>query len=57
MIELEPCLFEKIYMLILRFKSNRANTASENVQIKELSLCHKLCFSKPYIFGFQCRRP
>ena len=24
---------------------------------KELSLCHKLCFSKPYIFGFQCLRP
>ena len=24
---------------------------------KKLSLCHKLCFSKPYIFGFQCRRP
>ena len=26
-------------------------------EIKELSLCHKLCFSKSYIFGFQCRRP
>jgi len=25
--------------------------------VKELSLCHKLCFSKSYIFGFQCRRP
>ena len=24
--------------------------------VKELTLCHKLCFSKPYIFGFQCRR-
>ena len=24
---------------------------------KELSLSQKLCFSKPYIFGFQCRRP
>ena len=24
--------------------------------IKELSLCHKFCFSKSYIFGFQCRR-
>ena len=24
---------------------------------KELSLCHKLCFSKSYIFGFQCRKP
>ena len=24
---------------------------------KEFSLCHKLCFSKPNIFGFQCRRP
>ena len=23
----------------------------------ELSLCHKLCFSKLYIFGFQCRKP
>ena len=23
----------------------------------ELSLRHKLCFSKSYIFGFQCRRP
>ena len=22
---------------------------------KELSLCQKLCFSTPYIFGFQCR--
>ena len=23
---------------------------------KELSLCHKLCFSNPYIFETQCRR-
>ena len=25
--------------------------------LKEFSLCHKLCFSKAYILGFQCRRP
>ena len=24
---------------------------------KELSLCHKLWFSNPYIFTTQCRRP
>ena len=24
---------------------------------KELSFCHKLWFSYPYIFAFQCRRP
>jgi len=24
---------------------------------KELSLCNKVWFSNPYIFGFQCRRP
>ena len=34
-------------------------TAFQNVSglAKELSLCHKLCFSKSYIFIFQCRRP
>ena len=26
-------------------------------QAKELSFCHKLWFSYPYIFAFQCRRP
>ena len=25
--------------------------------LKELSLCHKLGFSNPYIFGTQCRKP
>jgi len=25
--------------------------------LKELSFCHKLWFSYPYIFAFQCRRP
>ena len=24
---------------------------------KELSLCHKLCFSNPYIFATHCRKP
>ena len=24
---------------------------------KELTLCHKLCFSNPNIFGTQCRKP
>ena len=27
------------------------------MSIKELSLCHQLWFSNPYISGFQCRRP
>ena len=30
---------------------------NRSINRKELNLCHKLFFSKPYIFGFQCRRP
>ena len=33
------------------------NSIYYKIYLKELSLCHKLCFSKPYIFGFQCRKP
>ena len=41
-----------IYIYVEQLSTNRFYFVS-----KELSLCHKLCFSKPYIFGFQCRRP
>ena len=34
-----------------------SNKILQKFSEKELSLFHKLYFSKSYIFGFQCRRP
>ena len=33
------------------------DTRTLTIYVKELSFCHKLWFSNPYIFTFQCQRP
>ena len=50
--EVQNC-FSLFHIFILTFLFLKCVFAS----VQELSLCHKLCFSKPYTFGFQSRRP
>ena len=47
--------------LVFWFLTNKCQYGKTNQAkiscVKELSLCHKLWFSNPYIFGFQRRKP
>ena len=43
--------------ILYLIKKNNINKKQEKKELKEMSLCHKLCFSNLYVFATRCRRP